>query len=82
MDFNAITGAIQNFGFAIVMCGAMGWYIYYSDKNHRHEIEKLNNQHKEEMSGMVQAVQNNTVALEKLCVLMERKENENKSGWD
>lgn len=78
MDFNVIMNAVQGMGFPIVMCGAMGWYVYDTTKKHREEIRRLNEEHKSEMGSITEAVHNNTVALEKLCVLMERLDDESK----
>lgn len=71
-DAANIVTTIQSVGFPIVMCLAMGWYVWDNNKAHREEIARLNDQHAEEMKSVTEAVHNNTVALEKLCTLMER----------
>lgn len=67
MDFQAALQAISSVGFPIVCCGAMMWYVKYSTDKNREEIQKLNDQHREEMNEVTQAINNNTVALTKLC---------------
>jgi len=71
MDIQAILTAITTVGFPIVCCGAMMWYVKYSTDQNRDEVAKLNEQHKQEMSEVTQAINNNTIALTKLCDLMK-----------
>ena len=68
--FNAITTV----GFPIVCCVAMGWYVKYSTDQNKEEVAKLNEQHKQEMSEVTQAINNNTIALQKLCDLMKTED--------
>lgn len=55
MNPNDITTLIGTVGFPIVAYGAMFWYMV-----------KQNQSHKEEMDKMAQALNNNTIALQKL----------------
>lgn len=71
-DMPNVVSTIQSVGFPIVMCLAMAWYVWDNNKSHRDEISRLNAQHAEEMKSVTEAIHNNTVALEKLCTLMER----------
>lgn len=50
-----LTTLLSNFGFPIVCCGILMWYIF-----------KLQEQHKEETSKMVEAINNNTIAIQQL----------------
>lgn len=55
MNVDELNQLIVNFGFPIVACGAMAWYVkYITDKNYN-EIEKLKD-----------TINNNTIALTKL----------------
>ena len=56
MDVNAVTTAISTLGFPIVMCGAMFCYML-----------KEKDAHKEEMNSVTEALNNNTLILQKLC---------------
>lgn len=67
MNINDILTAITTVGFPIVCCGAMMYYVKYTTDKHREEIESLNTQHKDEMKEVTNAVNNNTLALQKLC---------------
>ena len=55
MDIQALMTAISTVGFPIAACCAMGWYVYTTGK-----------QHAQEMDSMAAALNNNTVALQKL----------------
>lgn len=71
MDVQSILQAVTTVGFPIVCCGAMMWYVKYSTDQNRDEVSKLNEQHRQEMTEVTQAINNNTMALQKLCDLMQ-----------
>lgn len=71
MDMNAILQAITTVGFPVVMCGAMAYYVKYITDKNREEVAKLNEQHKQEILDVVKAIDNNTIALTKLCEKLE-----------
>ena len=50
-----LVNLLSNFGFPIVCCGILMWYIF-----------KLQEQHKEETNKMVEAINNNTIAIQQL----------------
>jgi hypothetical protein len=77
MDVQAILQAITTVGFPIVCCGAMMYYCKYITDRNREDIQKLNEQHKEEMSDVTTAINNNTLALQKLSDLIEYREGDN-----
>lgn len=66
-EINTITQVITSVGFPIAMCCAMGWYVKYISDRHSAEIQQLNKQHQEEMEQVTEALNNNTLALQKLC---------------
>lgn len=66
MDMNAITNAISTLGFPIVMCGAMFWYMM-----------KEKDTHKEEMHSVTEALNNNTLILQKLCNKLDGDKDDN-----
>lgn len=67
MDFTNVLTAITTVGFPIVMCCGMAWYVKYITDKNREEIDKLNEQHDSELSEITTAINNNTIALTKLC---------------
>lgn len=54
-NIDIVLNAITTVGFPIVMCGILLWYIYKNQKNH-----------KEEVTHLTEAIQNNTVVMEKI----------------
>lgn len=54
-NIDIVLNAISTVGFPIVMCGILLCYIYKSQKNHKEEITQL-----------TEAIQNNTVVMEKI----------------
>ncbi len=73
MDWNVIMQAVTTVGFPIVMCAAMAYYVKDTTDKHREEIAKLNEQHKQEMLDIIKAVDNNTIALTKLCEKLDKE---------
>lgn len=73
MDLSVIMQAVTTVGFPIVMCAAMAYYVKYTTDKHRDEIAKLNEQHKQEMLDIIKAVDNNTIALTKLCEKLDKE---------
>lgn len=58
---------ISSVGFPIVACLGMGWYVKYQTDNYRSEVKDMQKEHKEEIGKITEALQNNTLALQKLC---------------
>lgn len=73
MDAQTIIQLISTVGFPITMCGAMGWFVVDQTNKHREEVSKLNEQHEKEMNTVVEAINNNTVALKELSVKLGGK---------
>lgn len=58
---------ISSVGFPIACCVAMAYYVKdQSDKN-RQQLEDMNQKHKEEITQVTEAINNNTLAITKLC---------------
>ena len=56
MDGNMIIQAITSVGFPIVMCLMLMWYV-----------REISSKHKEESDKFAEALNNNTLVLQKLC---------------
>ena len=67
MEISSITQLITSMGFPIAMCCAMAWYVKDTSEKHREEVRQLNEQHNEEMQQVTVALNNNTLAIQKLC---------------
>lgn len=61
-----IFAAIGQYAFPIVACVIMGWYVKYTQDNYRKDIQELSKNHKEEIDKVTSALNNNTLALQKL----------------
>ena len=66
-ELSTVSQLITTIGFPIVMCGAMAWFIKDTSDKHREEVIRLNEQHNNEMQQVTEALNNNTLALQKLC---------------
>lgn len=55
MDVNTLIQLVSSLGFPVVCCGALFWKMVKTDE-----------QHKEEMDKVTEALNNNTIALTKL----------------
>lgn len=66
MSVNEILQAVGTLGFPIVCAVAMAWYVKYMTDRNREDIDKLNEQHQQEMKEVTTALNNNTLALQKL----------------
>lgn len=77
MDIATLLGS---YAFPVVACIFMGLYVKYITDNNRHDTLELNKQHTEEMLAfkdeMKEALNNNTLALTKLCDKLDREEGE------
>lgn len=56
MEFNTVLQAITTVGFPIVMCLLLMWYI--KDTNDKHDVE---------ISTFTEAINKNTLMIERLC---------------
>lgn len=67
MDISTITTLISSFGFPILACISMGLYVKYQMDEYNKQITKITEEHKVEMANVTTALNNNTIAIEKLC---------------
>lgn len=66
MNINDIVTAIPTLGFPIVACLGLGWYVKYQTDAYRSEVKDMQKEHKEEIAKVTEALNNNTLALQKL----------------
>lgn len=62
---------VSTLGFPIVMCGAMAWYVKYSTDESNKRIDSLNENHRDEVNSIKDALNNNTLVLQKLIDKLE-----------
>jgi hypothetical protein len=72
MNANDIVTIITTVGFPIVACGGMAWYVKYITDKNREEMNAERAQHNEEMTKVTEALNNNTLAIQKLTDYIER----------
>lgn len=63
----SLLSAISQVGFPIVCVIAMAWYVKYITDKDREEINRINEKHDTEMKEITTAINNNTLALQRLC---------------
>lgn len=71
MDLTALSEIISTVGFPIVCFVMCGYYVKYREDKNDDKYDKLNAQHDEEMKQIVSALNNNTIALQKLTDKLE-----------
>lgn len=74
---NEIINMITTVGFPTVACIGIAWFCKYTNDNYRQDLKEANAEHKAEMDKITEALNNNTLALTKLCERMEREEKDN-----
>ena len=70
MDILALIG---QYAFPIVACIAMGWYVKDQGDKNREQLDKIMEAHKLEIKEITVALNNNTLALQRLTDFMEDK---------
>lgn len=69
-----IVTIIQSFGFPVAACAVMGWYVKYITDENNKRIDKMHDDHKAEVSALSSALENNTLALQKLTDYLTLKD--------
>lgn len=65
---------LGNYVFPIAACCAMAFFVKYMYDQTNARIDKLNDQHKNEVDTLSEVIKNNTIAIEKINTLIERIE--------
>ena len=68
-----IFSVIGQYAFPIVACVVMGWYVKHIQDNYRKDINEISVRHKDEMDKVTVALNNNTLAIQKLTDYIEKK---------
>lgn len=64
---------IGQYAFPIVACVAMAWYVKDQGDKNRDQLKDLRNEHTAEMKEVTNAVNNNTLVIQRLVDFMEEK---------
>lgn len=70
---NEIMTIINTLGVPTAVAIASMWYVKYREDKNDERLEKLNEVHKQEMSDITEALNNNTLALQRICDTFEQK---------
>lgn len=71
-SMDQIWSVIGQYAFPIVACVVMGWYVKYIQDNYRKDISDISTRHKEEMDKVTTALNNNTLAIQRLTDYIEK----------
>lgn len=63
---------LGNYVFPIVACCVMAYFVKYMYDQTNARVDKLNEDHKNEVDTLSDVIKNNTVAIEKMNTLIER----------
>lgn len=74
VNISGILTAVQTVGFPIICCVGLGYYVKYITDKNKEEIDQINKLHREEMQSLAEALNNNTIAITRLCEKMESGE--------
>lgn len=81
MDTNIFLQLLGSYAFPIVACIFMAIYVKDITKSSREDTKALNEQHTKEMNAfkdeVKEALNNNTIALTRLCERLDREEMRN-----
>ena len=67
---------INTLGLPTVVAIASMWYVKYREDKNDERLDKLNESHKQEMVDITEALNNNTLALQRICDTFEQKKEE------
>ena len=72
MDANVIITMIGSLGFPIVACIGMAIFFREVNKNYREDIKELSTNHRNEMDKVTEAINNNTIVVQKLIDKLDK----------
>jgi hypothetical protein len=74
MTPNDIVQMVSTVGFPIGMCLILAWYVKTRDEAHIAQVTAITEMHKEESKAMTEAIQNNTLTIQKLVDILTKGE--------
>lgn len=69
---DTILTILGNYAFPIVCCICMAYFVKYMYDQTNARVDKLNEEHKNEVDTLSEVIKNNTIALEKMNTLIEQ----------
>ena len=67
-----IVQIISTVGFPIAACLGMAWYVKYQTDTYKEEVSTMRKEHADEVGKMTEALNNNTLALQRLVDKLDR----------
>ena len=64
---------VASLGFPIIACFGLAWFVKYQTDQNNKEVAEMRKEHLEEVNKMTEALNNNTIALQKLTDKLESK---------
>lgn len=68
-----VISVVNALGLPTAVAMASMWYVKYREDKNDVRIDKLNEMHKKEMTDITEALNNNTIALQRICDTFEQK---------
>lgn len=68
---DALLNILGNYAFPIVCCCVMAYFVKYMYDQTNKRVDKLNEEHKNEVDTLSEVIKNNTLAIEKMNSLIE-----------
>lgn len=68
---DTILTVLGNYAFPIVCCIVMAYFVKYMYDQTNQRVDKLNEEHKNEVDTLSEVITNNTLAIEKMNSLIE-----------
>lgn len=72
MDANTIMAMVGSLGFPICACVFMGVYVRSNNENFRNDVKEMSMNHKTEMDKISEAINNNTLVIQKLIDKLDK----------
>ena len=69
---DTILTVLGNYAFPIVCCIGMAYFVKYMYDQTNARVDKLNEEHKNEVDTLSEVIKNNTIALEKMSTLIKQ----------
>ena len=74
MDIATFMQDISSLGFPIVACIAIAWYFNKVNEHYRADIKELNQQNREQLDKLTEAIANNTLVVARLVEKLDKEE--------
>ena len=71
---NELMQFISAVGFPIVACVGMGWFVKYQTDQNTAEVSTMRKEHLEEITKVTEALNNNTLAIQRLTDMIQKGE--------